>query len=193
MRHLTLLVILPFLFACAGGSGNPNVSAKPDLFTGKSWNLAVLDLEYQPVEPGQNGTVNFQSAGPDAGRDIAALLASELSRLENVTLIERGRMADLVEEQKLQLSGMIDSQSAVEVGKMIGADAVLIGSVSDYLAWSALAIPGSTVSFSIRIIEVESGKVVGSASVTEALHLVTAFENAQKLAQQVVNGLASSR
>lgn len=44
--------------------------------------------------------------------------------------IERSRMQELIKEQSLSLSGIIDENSAVRMGGILGVDAVIIGSVN---------------------------------------------------------------
>ena len=187
MRIITLLLLMPGLIACLA-QPEPNISVDKELFNSRHWNLAVLDLKYTALEQaGQTGTVIFQSAGADAGEVIASLLAGELANLSNINLVERGQIKNVLGEQKLQMTGVVDSSSAVEIGKILGADAVLIGNVFDYLSWSSLAIPGSTVSYSMRIIDVETGKVLTSGSTSKVENFTTAFQNAQNQTRTLVS------
>jgi len=162
------------------------------IFQSRHWNLAVLDLEYKPIEGTQQaGVVSSVSASSDAGQVVASLLANEFGKLGNISIVERGQMNELLGEQKLQMSGVIDSRTAKEIGKILGADAVVIGSVSDYVSWTALLLPGSTVSFSMRMIDVQTGKVIISGSITKSDDFSIAFQNAQNLAQQLITEVAA--
>ena len=187
MRLLFALLIIPLLAACLPPQADPRVNVEKDLFAARHWNVAVMDLDYSPLEgKHQDMLVTAVSAGPDAGRTIASLLANELARLDNVAVIERGQMGKLLEEHKLQLSGITSESSAVEIGEILGADAVVVGEVSDYLSWTSLAGNGSTVSFSARMLDVKTGKVVASGSVSRIEKMMLAFQNAQNLAIQFV-------
>ncbi|MEM9340926.1 MAG: CsgG/HfaB family protein [Bacteroidota bacterium] len=55
-------------------------------------------------------------------------LISELLRLNNplIKLIEREHLEQVIEEQKLGLSGIIDEKSAAALGRLLGAKAVII-------------------------------------------------------------------
>lgn len=47
-------------------------------------------------------------------------------------VVDRENMDRILEEQRLGLSGVVDEQTAVQVGNLMGAQAVLMGSVIDY-------------------------------------------------------------
>lgn len=53
-------------------------------------------------------------------------------------VVDRENLERILEEQRLSLSGVVDEQTAVRVGNLMGAQAVLMGSVADYRE-----IPGS--------------------------------------------------
>jgi hypothetical protein len=46
------------------------------------------------------------------------------------TVIERTRMDQILEEMKLAQTGLVDENQAVQVGKMLGADAIITGAVN---------------------------------------------------------------
>jgi hypothetical protein len=54
-------------------------------------------------------------------------------------------------EQRLQVSGVVDEQTAVDVGRVAGADAIILGS---------LGVIGSTTTLSARVIDTETGEVM---------------------------------
>jgi curli biogenesis system outer membrane secretion channel CsgG len=193
MRFLILLLLIPALQGCLPPPPPPHsVNVDKQIFQSRHWNLAVLDLEYKPIEGTQQaGVVSSVSASSDAGQVVASLLANEFGKLGNISIVERGQMNELLGEQKLQMSGVIDSRTAKEIGKILGADAVVIGSVSDYVSWTALLLPGSTVSFSMRMIDVQTGKVIISGSITKSDDFSIAFQNAQNLAQQLITEVAA--
>lgn len=113
--------------------------------------LAVLDL--------QDGG----SIGPDAqdlsrlGVGIAMMLTTEMSRNERVTMVERDQIQDLVAEHRLNLSGMVDASTAAEVGRLLGAKYMLFGAYTDVF---------SNLRIDVRVVEVESGRIVRAQEVT---------------------------
>ncbi len=107
--------------------------------------LAVLDLS------------DGGSMGPDAqdlsrlGVGIAMMLTTEMTRNDRVTMVERDRIQDIVAEHRLNLSGMVDPATAAEVGKLLGAKYVVLGSYADIF---------SNLRIDVRVVDVESGRIV---------------------------------
>ena len=80
--------------------------------------------------------MNFENASGTPGLD-AKVSAYALTALTNVKdpfmrVVDRGQMESIIREQQLQLSGVIDQNTAVKVGELIGAQALLSGTVLSY-------------------------------------------------------------
>lgn len=114
------------------------------------YTLAVLDLI-------PNGVSEVEARG------LSGVLRSHISEIvqkgENVkdkySLIERTQMDKIFDEFETQSTGCVSDSCAVEFGKMLGADRMVIGSVS---------LVGRTYSVNARIVDVEETKVVKSSS-----------------------------
>lgn len=97
----------------------------------------------------------LHAAGDDAvlkqlAVSLTDVVASLLAEDRNVTVVERKRLTDLLAEQKLQASGLVDLSTAVRIGKLLGADLVLNGSVvqeqsSLRLVLNVIAVAGQEV------------------------------------------------
>ena len=59
-------------------------------------------------------------------------------------------MDDILEEQKFQTSGCVSDECIVEIGKMIGVEQIVGGSISQV---------GNIFSVSARIVNVETGEI----------------------------------
>ena len=106
--------------------------------------LAVLDLE--PV--GLSDT---------EAKVLTQRLTSKMIELSDYTIVERANIDKILKEQKFQHSGCTDSQCAVEIGQMLNADLTVVGTASKF---------GDTYTLDCRIVNVESGEALGSASFT---------------------------
>ena len=82
-------------------------------------------------------------------------LRSELFNTKYYKVIEREMMDKIMEEQKFQNSGCVTDVCIVEIGEMIGVGKIVGGSISKV---------GSTYSVSSRIVSVETGKILKSAT-----------------------------
>lgn len=102
------------------------------------------------------------------GTAASDILMTELGKSGKFILIERTKLDKIQEEQKLQTTGLIDANTVSQIGKILGLDAVVIGTVSqfgmkkggsDYLiTQSKQQVAECTVD--IRVIEVETGRIL---------------------------------
>jgi hypothetical protein len=81
-------------------------------------------------------------------------------------LVERSQMAQVLGEQELALAG-VSAGRAAQVGAMLGADGVILGTVSEYgqSAQKGNTIP--VVGLACRLIDSKSGKIVWSADLAQ--------------------------
>jgi len=96
--------------------------------------------------------LDFKSllAPEQLGIAVAEILRTELGAIGNHTVIERGMLKQLLEEQAFQSSGTVDSETAVKIGKLVGANMVVAGSIIK---------TGDVYTINSRFIEVETGIV----------------------------------
>ncbi len=113
--------------------------------------IAVLDLDNHTGDPA------LDSAGPG----VAQILVSKFARVDEVVVVERDRIADVMDELKLQRTKLIDDKSAVAVGKLLGARYLVTGQLF------SVKLPNLVVS--LRIIDVETGQVIVAKDITGAI------------------------
>ncbi len=181
--------LLAFLFACTSVQVAPTVSVEKEILKNKNWSIAVFDLQYELEKEGTISGVRYFSAGEDGGKVVANIIAADMAKMENIRVIDRNQITKVLEEQALQQSGIIDSETAVQVGKLVGANAVVVGELTDYVHWESLTGPGSTVSFSIRMIDSESSRVVINSTISRARAYVEPIPNAQLTIKELVESI----
>jgi TolB-like protein len=71
-------------------------------------------------------------------------------------VVERGLINKLVEEQKLSMSGVVDDSTASRIGKLLGVEAIISGSVLKLQ---------NVLEINARIIDVESGSIKAAENV----------------------------
>ncbi|MCB9164994.1 MAG: hypothetical protein H6592_11300 [Flavobacteriales bacterium] len=88
-----------------------------------------------------------------------------------VEVFDRMSITKVLDEQKFQLSGLVDESTAVEVGKITGVQYVLVASTSNPIEtnranWKDNTWSTFSLSFTCKLIEVETSKVmlVGTTS-----------------------------
>ena len=95
------------------------------------------------------------------GSSVSDIIVTEMLRAKRYTLVERGQIDRVLGETEFELSGLSDSK-AIEAGKMMGADGVILGTVDEYapVAYRGRSYP--VVGASIRLIDCNSGRVMWS-------------------------------
>ncbi len=118
------------------------------------------------------GVVAFQNKAPYAqgriGETATDILITELTKSGKFIVVERDKMDKLLEEQKLGQSGAIDPNTAAKVGKILGLNAIVTGSVSQFgvkkegkdfiISESKQQIVECTVD--VRVVDAETGQVL---------------------------------
>jgi len=114
-------------------------------------------------------------------KGLTQMLVSDLSDVDGVDLVERGRLQDLLEEQDLARSKRFDKSTALRVGKLLGARFLVLGRYFDLLG---------TLRVDARVVEVETGRVVRGVGGSGKMDDFLAVE--QKLAGDLRGVLASA-
>lgn len=135
--------------------------------------IAVLDFDYAST-----GADSWWYANPNAAQGISNLLTNELVKSGRYTMIERSRIAEVLAEQNLGASGRIDPSTAAQVGRLLGVEAVVIGSVTRFnldeegRGGSVFGIGGSRsvktaeVELTARIVNTTTGEIMAVAEGT---------------------------
>jgi fibronectin type 3 domain-containing protein len=96
------------------------------------------------------------------GARIADMVGTEILKTYKYQLIERSQMEQVLEEQSLGLKGVTQSTLAMKVGKILGAEGVIIGMVPEYGMRAAGSLKLPVVGVNIRMIDVETGSIIWS-------------------------------
>jgi len=136
--------------------------------------------------------------GADAGRSgqvVAGQVVNAAMKRSDWQVVERHRIDAILKEHELQLSGIVDTSTAVKVGKVLGVDGVIVGSVSQYeigsipfLFFIAFDQNVYRVGFNLRLISVKTGEVCWTASASKS-SLISLEDCARKAADGLIEDL----
>ncbi len=90
------------------------------------------------------------------GRFIAEELTTRLVKTNKIDVVERPLLKRIMEEQKLNATGLIDDKSAIRFGRVMGAVALVTGTIADL---------NTGVKVNARIIASETGMVYAGAAI----------------------------
>lgn len=138
-------------------------------------------LTYDPAKVRQVGgrltlaVLPFQGKGDSHSHVAAATdrMVTQLVALRRFKVIERAKLDEVLQEQKLQVSGVVDDRTAVDVGRVAGADAIVVGSIS---------VIGRTTTVGARVIDTQTSEVLVARS-TRAED--SSLEEVEKLVESV--------
>ncbi|MCA9517718.1 MAG: hypothetical protein KC635_22415, partial [Myxococcales bacterium] len=111
-------------------------------------------------------------------KGLADMLVTDLAVADDLQLVEREKLSAVVEELKLGQSGLIDPKTAQKMGRLLGADLVLTGSI--------VAIEPE-MRLDARIVAVETGEVLATAKAEGASSAF--FEVEAALVKNLLDGL----
>lgn len=145
MKRRILIVILAFILS---GCAPVQPYRVTNFFVDKE---AVFELRAQRVAvlPFENTSGDY-SASPKVTDEFNL----QLGKIGQFDLVERIRIEALYKEQDFN-PNRIDQETAVKIGKMLGAHGVILGQVIEYSK--------GKVGISIRLVNVETGKQIWQA------------------------------
>jgi len=129
--------------------------------------LAIIDFE-------SNGVSKSDS------KNIVSKIESEIAELGVFTLVERNQIEEILTEQGLQQSGCTTNECAVEIGKLLGTDKLLLGSIGK---------TGRLYTINARIVSVESGAVLKADEVSSEIDIEDLYKNKTKELAYIISGL----
>jgi len=103
--------------------------------------------------------MDFESVGSEEhlGKAVAEIMRTELISTGQFRVLERSQLDRALSEQKLQQSGIIDDKSVVDLGKLLGANFIIIGSVVKM---------GTAYTINSRMIDMKTGEATLGKNVT---------------------------
>jgi curli biogenesis system outer membrane secretion channel CsgG len=142
--------------------------------------VAVLEFEYATVRTEVSSVFGTEV---DIGKGIADLLVKHLVKDGSYAVIERKALETVLAEQNFSTSRRGDPASAARIGKMLGVDAIILGSITQFGGEreqkSTVGAGGTvggvvrkndqtnaTVTLDARIVDVDSGEILAVADGT---------------------------
>lgn len=112
------------------------------------------------------------------GKGIASMMISDLGAVPEIQLLERERIRDILKEMELTRSQYFDSTTAVKVGRLTGAEYIIVG---------AFAAVEPQMRIDTRVVRVGTGQIVKTARVVGKEDAF--FDLEQQLAARLIEGL----
>lgn len=153
MMGVLKYAVIASSFIMFTGCGTVRVFIKDKESLKKNISVAILTLD---DAPGLKGS----------GSAVTNSLTNEAIKVTSWQLVERTKAENITKELALSMSGLTDNTEKLkEVGKMLNADVLVVGAVTEYLyEKAALVVPRVQIGISIRMVDVETGRILATAS-----------------------------
>jgi len=142
--------------------------------------IAILDFDYATV---QTYSSAIFGTNVDVGKGIADLLVTDLVKDGTYSIIERKMLDKVLAEQNFSNSNRADPNSAAKIGRLLGVDAILVGSITQFgndnkqqgggalggglgrFGMGGLSHKSSkaVVGLSARLVNIDTGEILGVA------------------------------
>jgi curli biogenesis system outer membrane secretion channel CsgG len=139
--------------------------------------VALLDFDYATVQ-------RWWSGNWDVGKGIADLIVTNLVKDGTYSVVERKKLDAILQEQNFSNSERANPTSAAKIGKVLGVNAIVVGSITQFgLEDKSLNIGGlagrlgrfgggkvgtkegkATVAIDARLVDVNTGEILAVAS-----------------------------
>jgi curli biogenesis system outer membrane secretion channel CsgG len=153
-------LILPLVLIVACGS-----SSKKNQPTPRKERLLVIVSDVINA----TGDKQYQSISDKT----ASCFVAELAKTEQFRIIERQRLDDILKEKKLSMTGLVNSDNVKEIGKILGANSIIIVELTNVKydtkhkgVFSKTLSETIEVNVSARVVLVETGEIIASESST---------------------------
>jgi TolB-like protein len=154
MKTITIIMLVLILFSIPGWADQQKLEkslyglskALIESYENKEGEIFKLNISIGEIE---NKSPRAQTL--QMGQVVREMLLSIFSRSNLFAVIERDKLDMILSEQELQLSGITDAASAVEIGNILNARVILYGSVTEL---------GDSFVISCSLVDVETGKSI---------------------------------
>lgn len=164
----------------AGGLAAP---VYPQAAAARKPRIAVMDFDYGTV---QTTTAAVFGTNVDVGKGITNLLVTDMVKDGTFSVIERTALDKVLNEQNFSNSNRADPNSAAKIGKLLGVDAIVVGTITEFGNetkhtglggaggnWGGFGLgkvghsnSKANVSITARIINIDTGEIMAVADGT---------------------------
>ena len=153
------------------------LSGSMSLFGQSKKRVALMDFEFGTVQ-------QWWSGNWDIGKGIADMIVTDLVKDGTYSVIERKQLNTILAEQNFSNSDRANATSAAKIGKVLGINAIVVGSITQFGTedkslnlgglgggwggWGAGKLGTkkgkATVAIDARLIDVNTGEIVATAT-----------------------------
>lgn len=128
--------------------------------------VGILPFSFSRPQSEQVGLVSV--IRPLNAGDLVADAITEIPLQLGYDVVERRQLKILLDERKLTDIDLLKPGTGVKFGETLGLQAVILGSVGDYTHWQANTWWGNHVSFTAKMVRLDTGETLWSITCVKA-------------------------
>jgi len=121
--------------------------------------------------------LNEEAKKDNMGKMVTETMTTSLVNSRAFNIIEREKLSKVLKEFQLSQAGVVDAASAKEIGKILGADAIITGSVM---------MLRNELRLDARIIDVATGSIVAAESTFGEVDIQTIGQMCENIVDKII-------
>ena len=173
MRCGVLFVVLNLLLISCSAFDHKHDNVSIAKKTHAIRRVAVLDFEFHRLEKGRIDRGKIERA-LNAGEIVADIFIEHLLATGLYQIVGRQRTETLLRQNNLNQDGLLALSDWGPIRELLGADAIILGVVTEFGDWRSRLNWGGVSIFTARLVDLSSGEVVWSVSANRNMAHVNA-------------------
>ena len=165
-RRTVLIVLAGFCAALSGGctvaGSHVDVDVSQHFASASAGVDRVGIAEFSFARPQKEQVGATSISRPANAGQIVADAAADLALKLGYDVIDRKQLGILLQEKDLSSADLLKPKTAAPIGKALGIQAVVLGTVNDLNTWNSGVAWGNVASFSARMVRLDTGQVLWS-------------------------------
>jgi curli biogenesis system outer membrane secretion channel CsgG len=128
-KGISLVALFCLFLALPVSAQAPPAPGAPSPTQGRKKRVAIMDFDYATVH---GGVAALFGQDVDVGKGISDLLVTYLVKDGSYSVIERKALDKIMAEQNFSNSDRANPTSAAKIGKLLGVDAIVVGSITQF-------------------------------------------------------------
>ena len=127
--HIVLIFFAAAMICASTWSQDAATAPAPATAAGPKKRVAVMNFDYGTVK---TTVAQIFGSDQDVGKGISDLLVQKLVQDGKYSVIERNALDKILAEQNFSNSDRADNATAAKIGKILGVDCIIIGSITQF-------------------------------------------------------------
>ena len=127
--RIALTLVASAMICASAWSQDAATAPAPAVATGPKKRVAVMNFDYGTVK---TTVAQIFGSDQDVGKGISDLLVQKLVQDGKYSVIERNALDKILAEQNFSNSDRADSATAAKIGRILGIDCIIIGSITQF-------------------------------------------------------------